>query len=340
MSEQELTKNSETAPASAPIAPKSRRYTLEEWQSKRQDGTLGAKKKDRAQALVDKLLDAFETCLMQPRSPVGECTLPAGLVRYTSDGKPILLTKVKIKEPTADEYDIMNAEGPSYYNKVHDFLVNCITGVRGAPEIGIPDIRGEELQTVPYELPFIDRLHLMYAIRVQAYGGNYPFIAVCPNKPKCGMDDMYGMDITSCELTPMKDPEKRSYTDTLPSGKSVTWHVLTGADEKVLSEEKESSANRSSVSRSIAVRVDELNGVNLSQMGWEQRLKFIKQLNGMDTQYIYNRFLSIEGDLDTTVQLTCRHCGHDFKSVINTRADGFFFPMLLLEDWKRRQNFL
>jgi hypothetical protein len=51
---------------------------------------------------------------------------------------------------------------------------------------------------------------------------------------------------------------------------------------------------------------------------------------------LWDQFDSIEGDLDSKVDLKCQFCSHEFNVETHTRGEGFFFPLLLLRAWKKK----
>jgi len=322
----------------APPSPerKSRRMSLEDWQS---GGGVNGNFRTipRAEALRKKQMDALEAELMKPRSPWGTCSLPNGIIIPDPQGEgQIRLTEVKLFELTGEEYDVLNAEGTTYYSKVHDVLVACVKGIASKDgKVNITDPRF--ISQIPYDMMYLDRLFLMYAVRMLAQGKIYPFIEKCPNE-KCGMEDLCAVDLGSIAVTPMLDPTTRQYTDSLPSGKSVTWHVLTGSDERLLAEEKDADRKKNSMTRGITVRVDMLDGKPLSNQNMALRTAQIKKLGGSDLQFLWNRFSEVEGDLDTEVELKCQFCRHEFKVETHTRGSGFFFPLLLLNSWKKNST--
>ena len=332
---------------SNPMAPQSqprkgRRMSLQDWQAG--GGVNGEWRTEvpRAEQLRKAQMEALESELMKPRSPWGACSLANGIVwPNQSGGEPHLLTEIKLFELTGEEYNLLNDEDSTYYAKVHAILGNCIKQVAtkdGAVTITDPRI----IANLPYSMMFLDRLLVMYALRRLAQGDVYPFVHVCP---KCKKDDLYAVDLRSIGVTPMEDPLKRTFTTVLPSGAVATWHVLCGSDERGLTELKEADRKKNSLTNSVAARVDSLTfefperkTVQMAAMSLPQKVKEVNKLGGRDIQHLWDQFDEVEGDLDSKVDLKCKFCSHEFSTETHTRGEGFFFPLLLLRNWKKNSS--
>jgi hypothetical protein len=108
---------------------------------------------------------------------------------------------------------------------------------------------------------------------------------------------------------------------TLPKSKDVvTWRAFTGRDELLL-EEIQSSRKSDMLSAVLQARITEVNGVPPSDV-----LEYVKRLSQLDRRFFSKHIDDAEGGLDTSLQIGCDGCGHEFERAVNIGNKSFFFP--------------
>jgi hypothetical protein len=244
--------------------------------------------------------------MSEPKSTTGIFELPCGFLAPEGE----LITEVQVREITGVEEDMLAAKNIPGGKKITQLIGNCLT--RLGPMTDRP-----MLVQCARQLTIGDRSFLMLAIRRVTLGDEFPFELNCP---ECSKKSLFTVNLAELDIKKMPDPKKRVFEGTLPSGKQVRWHVMTGKEEETMS--KVSGADQ--LSMSILVRVDAINGVPAV-------LPFIKTLGMKDREWLRERFEETEGGVDTTLQLVCPECAHEFEDQLDVGQNGFFFPSRILK---------
>lgn len=260
----------------------------------------------------------------EAKAPLGVFDLPCG---YLSDGK--LITDVEVREITGDEEDMLGSKKISDQKKIGELISRCVSRVGS--------FQGQQARDVLPYLTVGDRTFLMFAIRRVSLGDDYPFVDKCPN---CELEQLFVLDLSTLDIRAMTDPMKRTYDIKLPSsGKQVTWHVMIGKDEEFINKYDKSGLD--SVSLAVLARLDSIDGtpVNLSPIaGKPAALLMVKSLNITDRNALRDDFDEREGGVETTMDMSCPSCGHEFSRELEIGTTGFFFPSRARKDWKKKSN--
>jgi len=236
-----------------------------------------------------------------PKSTQGIFDLPVGFL--APDGE--ILTEVKVREITGVEEDMLAARNIPGGKKITQLLTNCVERLGPVTEKAI-------LANCLRDLVIGDRVFLMLAIRRVSLGDELPFREQCP---ECGKKGDYIQDLSELPTKPMPDPKQRVFETALPSGKKARWHCMTGKEEEALAKVKVEDQ----LSTSIACRLDTLDGKPAD-------LPAIKGMSLRDRNAFRDAYAASEGGVETEVDLTCPHCGHEYKTELEIGAMGFFFP--------------
>ena len=129
----------------------------------------------------------------------------------------------------------------------------------------------------------------------------------------------------------MKDPYKHAgYDYKLPSGRSVRVKTFSGLDEEKLS--KLRGVENDAVSAAMLVRIEALDGK-------PPTLAEVKALGMRDRSFIRDEvFSEIDGGVDTSLDITCAFCDHEWRTGLEIGQQGFFFPARQLKVWKTRSS--
>ena len=241
-----------------------------------------------------------------PKSTCGIFELPCGYLAPEGE----LIHEVKVREITGVEEDMLAAKNIPGGKKITQLLGNCLE--RLGPMTDKP-----MLVRCARDLLIGDRAFLMMAIRRVTLGDAFPFTLECP---KCEKESMYTVDLSTLDIRKMPDPKKRVYEDTLPNGKTVRWHCMTGKEEEVIAK----FGPQDALSASILARLDTINGGPVV-------MPMMKAMSMLDREWLRSRFDDVEGGIDTTIQHTCPNCGRDFEDQLDVGQTGFFFPSRILK---------
>ena len=250
-----------------------------------------------------------------PKTSQGVYDLPCGYLDEAGN----LFTDVALKEITGAEEDLLANPKMQPVKKINELLTRCVQ--RLGPYVD----RGRIAQVV-LDLTVGDRAFLMFAIRRISLGDDYPFKDKCPS---CEVEKLYTVDLS--ELTPkeMPDRKKRSFDETLPSGKVCKFHPMTGKDEERLAKFDKNKAD--TLSLSILMRLDFLENK-------APTLQDVKDLGLRDRNFLRDKFEESEGGLDTEVELECPDCGEQFKRDVDVGQQGFFFPSAIQKSLKAKSS--
>ena len=254
-----------------------------------------------------------QNLLETPKSTQAEYSLPCGYL----DSMGTLHQDVRLREMTGREEDLLASNKLSPQRKINALIVNCLE------QIGTITDRTQFASIVP-QLPVGDRIFLLLALRRTSLGDEYPVEMECPS---CDVESHYVLDLSELETIPMKDPKKRVFETTLPSGKQVRFRIGLGSDEeavaKVPDEEKPTAM--------LLSRTELINGKTPTVFD-------IKGLSFRDRQALREAFDEHDGGVDTDMQMTCPACGHNFEKPLDLGQQGFFFPHRVQKGSKRKSS--
>lgn len=242
------------------------------------------------------------------KSVKGVFELPCG---YLDPETQELVTQVHIREISGHEEDMLAAQQIPSSQKITNLLVGCVT------QIGSVTEKSRIGRIIP-ELLVGDRVFLIFAIRRVTLGNELPVREKCPD---CKKQTLFMVDLEEDLSTkPMKDPRRRIFDVTLPSGKTARFRASTGADEaklaKVVKRHKKESDG---LSQSILMRLELLGDETPT-------LQMVKSLGMGDRHFLRAQFQEVEGGVDTTLELECPMCGCEWEKDLDLSAANFFFP--------------
>lgn len=243
-----------------------------------------------------------------PKSAVGVFDLPCG---YYDVPTQQLITEVQVREITGVEEDMLASTKIPSSQKVTALLTGCVV------RIGTEERKNRIAQMVQ-DLPVGDRVFLIFAIRRVTLGDELPVREQCP---ECRVKTLFMVDLgADLKIRPMADPAKRVFDEVLPSGKPVRFRVSTGQDEARLAKlVKRNNQSSDALSQSILMR--------LEMLGDEKpTLPMVKSLGMRDRNFLREKFQEVEGGVDTTLELECPACGHEWEKDLDLNTAGFFFP--------------
>jgi hypothetical protein len=265
--------------------------------------------------------------LEEPKAPIGIYELPCG---YIDPDSKELVNDVELKEITANEEDLLANEKIAEEKKLSELLVRCVT------RLGKYRQSDEQYRDRLLDLTIGDRTYLIFCIRRVSLGDTYPFVQKCP---ACEVNQLFMLDLSELEVRKMADPMKRQYECKTPTGKTVKYHVMTGHDEALIAKFGKSGMDK--VSLSVFARLDELNGAKVQKQpvaGKPKDLHLVKNLGLRDMEAIQMSFEENEGGVETSMDMSCPNCQHDFKQDLDVGQTGFFFPSRALRDWKKNSS--
>lgn len=251
--------------------------------------------------------------LEQPKSSQSIVDLPCGYL----DDEDCLHTEVELRELSGNEEDLLFSKTIASHKKMSALLGRCIKRVGTITDPGV-------IAMIPKHLLIGDRVFLMFALRRLSMGDDYPFKINCP---ECGDINPFTVDLADLDVQKMKDPKKRVYQAELPSKTSVTFRLLSGADEERLAKYTKDDK----LSYALALRIEVLNGKPAT-------IKDLKALSMRDRDQIRAIMDEYDGGVDTTLEMTCGHCGADFEDEVDPGQPGFFFPSMTQKKLKNRSS--
>jgi len=234
--------------------------------------------------------------------------LPCG---YLDPRTQELHTEVQVQEITGNEEDMLASQQVPSALKISNLLAGCVVRIGTETDKGL-------ISGMVQNLTVGDRVFLVFAIRRVTLGDELPVREKCP---ECKTTTLFMVDLAE-DLTsrPMKDPTKRIFDVTLPSGTPARFRVSTGHDEAALAKLVKRQKHKSdALSQSLLMR--------LEMLGDEKpTLKMVKSLGMRDRNFLRDQFQEVEGGVDTALELECPSCGHEWEKDLDLSAANFFFP--------------
>ena len=262
--------------------------------------------------LKEKLDDeAVSKAFEDAKSPLSYIKLPFG---WLDEEKDELFNEVTLNEITGVEEDILTSRQTPLTQRVNLLLTNCIKSLHGDKSRIISDKR--EIASVVRALPSADRTFLVFSLRRFSLGDGFTFSVDCEN---CTRNLKKAVDLSQLEVAAAPDPRKKTFTLTLPSGKTATWKVATGTEEEKLAKLVLSRQDKDFMTQTILMRLLDLGGKP------PQYLE-VRSLNIRDRNALRQDFEDKEGGIETSVQVSCENCGNLFDTSIGIGQEGFFFP--------------
>jgi hypothetical protein len=232
-------------------------------------------------------------------------TLPCGYV----DPQGNVHKEVLMREMTGVEDDILDDGELVVNDRISKVLANCIERLGTVTDKAT--IEAAVTDTLKAGLPLTaqDRIAGLLFLRRVTLGDTYNYERRCP---KCGdLSKNRSLDLKTIEISSVKDPKKRKVQVTLPrSGKTAVLKVLAAAGELKVSELKPNQKDLKSYA--ILARLESLGDRVLDNSALDVEL--VKALPQADRSFLIQVYQMIEGNVDTTVQVSCKApgCGITF----------------------------
>lgn len=238
-------------------------------------------------------------------SPYLSATLPTGVF---VEGK--LQTKALFREMTGHEEDLLTSKRFTDEKvRIQGLIQRCMVQL------------GDLKQTDPgfaqavASLPDVDTMFCVLRIREASLGALMRFKTTCPCERKIAHD--LTVDLSDLKFSGCKDPERKNYSGTLPSGKTFVAKYSDAAVSKELQSERNAEDYKSV---SLLLRLVELAGRT------DLVLNDVKALGLRDRNYLREIINSVEGNFEDNVDVTCSACAAEFKVGVALTDPSFFFP--------------
>lgn len=274
------------------------------------EGHLQDELDERPEAPVGGAIEHMHTVnqMETPKGTNGVFELPCG---YLDPRTQELMTEVQVREITGNEEDMLASQQIPSPVKITQLLAGCVSRIGPVTDKGL-------IAGMVQGLTVGDRVFLIFAIRRVTLGDELPVREKCP---ECGTTTLFMVDLADeLQPRPMKDPMKRVYDVELPSGTTARFRVSTGQDEANLSKlTKRQKHKADALSQALLMRLELLGGE-------KPTLKMVKSLGMRDRHYLREQFQEVEGGVDTSLELECPSCGHEWEKDLDLSAANFFFP--------------
>jgi len=257
--------------------------------------------------------ERFKDGYMDAGPGVLSIELPCGHI----DEDDNLYRTIVVKEMTGHEEDILMGKG-SILSRLNAIISNCTV------RLGSIEDRATISGAVE-KMTAADRLAVMIAIRRVSLGDFFDVKVQCPN-PKCKAILHPSVDLSEVEIMSMPDPMVRQREDTVSTGTTVKWHVMSAEDEGWLTSMKKGKWDE--LSLAMLTRIESINGEPLdrSKKTVRRAVKILKALSMRDRIEIRSLFEKNEGSVDTDVEFVCPDCEHEWTADMEIGQASFFFP--------------
>lgn len=223
---------------------------------------------------------------------------------------------VDVTEITGNEEDILASDNITVARKFSMLITNCVQKIGPYSDRAVVTAAVLAMTTT-------DRIQSLFRIRCVSVGKELPFEDACPN---CNKEAMWTQNLEEIAIRPLADLDTRNFELELPSRKTVSWHIMCGADDERIAK---LSDPLSKSTLSVLARIALLNGKPAT-------LADIKKLGVADMDALRQEFRSREGGVDTTMELECPYCSHAYTKELDILSSGFFYPSAMLKAWRKK----
>ncbi len=233
--------------------------------------------------------------------------------RFYPQGHPLQNQEViEIKQMTAKEEDILTSRSLLKQGVAVDRVLQSI--------IVDPRIDASTLLVG-------DRNAIIISCRVSGYGSDYTTKITCPS---CGEKSQYTFDLNEAEISDgdtydVKQNDDGTFSTVLPkSGLSVDFRLLTGRDEKFLTQ-GQTTKNKNKPDRIITTQLRGML-VAVNDNTTPQALNYVvENLPSMDSKHLRDVYKSVQPNVDLTQHYCCPECNYETDMEVPLTAD-FFWP--------------
>ena len=263
--------------------------------------------------------------MLDPSSSTLMDAFPCGYV----DGEGVLHKEFTVKELTGEEEDVLTGKGP-VTARLNQVLLNCITRVGTLVE------RADIKKVIEF-MSAVDRMVALIALRIVSVD---KMMDIRIKPPGVAEIKTFPLDLSTLERRDMENPEKRSRSDVLSTGRKIDWHIMDGKDEQWLTDMKERLNGKDTMTLGMLARVDSIDGVELvrghfdkkARKKGEQLTESFRALKGLrlrERNEIRGLFDEKEGFIDTSLEFEYRDDEGNLRTLTTELPVGdrsFFFP--------------
>jgi len=237
--------------------------------------------------------------------------------RFYPEGHPLhAQNSIEIKQMTAKEEDILTSRSLLKKGIALDRVIESVI---------------MDKNVNPNDLLIGDRNAIIVATRVSGYGSEYLTNVTCPN---CSHTQKYEFDLNAGavyhgdEITDLQlvDHGDGTFSTTLPrSGFEIRFRLLTGRDEKILTQNAENSRKSRGPEKNITTQ---LKNMVVSINGETNRTMItqgVEVLPSMDARHLRQAYKLAAPNVDLSQYFECEECGHEETMEVPLTAD-FFWP--------------
>jgi rRNA maturation protein Nop10 len=164
-----------------------------------------------------------------------------------------------------------------------------------------------------------DRVAALIRLRQISLGDVYDIKTTCP---ACGVELFRALNLDDLEVKslPIEDIRKNEgvFQKTLKTGKLISWKILRGVDEpKMVQLLRERGADIGTAL--IALHLTDFGGVVPTD-------EMLQELSARDRAELRIAFDEEAGGIDTSAEIGCSACEHEFSLQVSPATPDFFFP--------------
>ena len=251
-------------------------------------------------------------------------TLPTGLAEGPDHFNIAIIDEIRGKQQNylADRELVEGNIG--HIPKILADVVKSIETKTGNPWKG-------DIKDALVRLPSSDLETLLVKIRENTYGPRYYFQAQCTNCGHINKDQRLDLDKLSIKKLKFEDlvnVEKRTFE--LPKSKRTV--VLKPMYLHDMFEGVKIATDKSKelITSVVSLSIESIDGAPPTKADLEN-------MPAMDTMFLEECLekAKMEGDIDTTIEMTCSECGTDFESKLNVYEPDFFSTTRASKSTKR-----
>jgi hypothetical protein len=253
--------------------------------------------------------------LMSFTAPTQFVDLPS-MGKWYPQGHPLHgQSSIEVKFMTAKEEDILASQELIKKGVVLDRLIQSLV---------------IDKRIRPDDMLVGDKVAIMYAARISAYGPEYKTKFFC--RP-CSQAISHTFDLNDVKPEPEADfadlgveEEDGKFSVTLPATKArVVMKLMTGADEKqmgkFIQKQKKNNDGLGALTTQMLFAIESINGAT----GKAQIMHFIENIPFQDSKFIRKVYKQISPSMDTAMKVTCSQCDEEQEVELPMSVD-FFWP--------------
>jgi hypothetical protein len=250
--------------------------------------------------------------ILDARSGTVSGSLPCGVL--SKEGE--LYNTFVVHEMTGMEEDILTGKG-AVMPRLNKILTNCTDAVGDLSD-------KDTVARLVKALTAVDRMVMLIGVRRASLGDKYPLHIQCPD---CDEKGKYEIDLAYLEQVPMKEPKVRKREDTIASGKTIHWHIMSGYDEEWLQSQIKRLKNKDMLTLAMLARVDKIDDYEVNRVDkLGEGLTALKKFTLRERNEVRELFKEHEGSIDTEITHECPQCSKEFSADLDVGQPGFFFP--------------